>query len=500
MKRIMTAFALVGALALAACTARATPAPFPVSASWYNVTRPLTWQGLRGRAVLLDFFTPGCINCIHMVPVEDTLARHFGKRLVIIGVDSPKFTDSGTVSGLKDFITVHHVRHPVVLDTHLQIWNAWNAVAWPTFVLVDPDGKPRGRFVGEQSVADLAGPIAAALAKAPPASSLKPLPLKTMAMGGGTLDAPGGIAVSGNVVAVSDTAHNRIVLATRAGKVTAVIGNGCTGGRDGGYERAEFSRPHGLAFHDGKLYVADTKGQRIRVVDLKTRKVTTLAGSGKRAFVLRGEYPAAAAALNSPWDVQWAGGKLYISMAGDHDIWRYDPATQRLGPWAGTGREGLRDGGRRSAEFAQPSGLDAHASTLYDADPESSSIRAIDLDKGQVKTLIGSGLFKWGMRDGAADQARLQHAQGLVWSGGSLYIADTFNDALRRLDLATDRVSTVATRLAHPQAVAAPAPGTLLVAEASGNRIVAVNPSTGAVAPWPLEGLEAPAACVMKGH
>src|SRR5699024_6888144 len=148
--------------------------------------------------------------------------------------------------------------------------------------------------------------------------------------------------------------------------------------------------------------------------------------------VTSGRFPADSAAFNSPWDVQWAGGKLYISMAGDHDIWRYDPATKQVGPWAGTGREGLRDGDVRGAEFAQSSGLDAHGGTLYVAEPESSAIRAIDLGQGRVKTLIGKGLFVFGLRDGEADQALLQHAEGLAWNAGSLYIADTFNEALRR--------------------------------------------------------------------
>src|SRR5690625_4486742 len=327
-------------LALAGCGgAQAAPA-FPASAPWYNVSRSLSWDDLEGRAVLLDFFTPGCINCVHMVPVEDKLEQRFGKRLVIIGVDSPKFTDSGTVSGLKDFMAVHRVTHPVVLDTHQRIWHSWHAVAWPTLVLVGPHGKTRGRFIGEKSVAELAGPIRKALAGAPPATSLKPLPIERMKMGGGALDSPGGIAIRGERVAISDTGHNRIVLAGKTGQVTAVIGNGCAGGRNGGYARAEFSRPHGLDFHAGKLYVADTTGQKVRVVTLKSQQVTTLAGSGKRAFVTRGSFPAMNASLNSPWDVQWSGGKLYVSMAGDHDIWRYNPATNQFGPWAGTGREG----------------------------------------------------------------------------------------------------------------------------------------------------------------
>src|SRR5699024_1502807 len=141
--------------------------------------------------------------------------------------------------------------------------------------------------------------------------------------------------------------------------------------------------------------------------------------------------------LNSPWDVQWLDGDLYVAMAGDHGVWRYDPDTQDIGPWAGNGREGLRDGSLRRAEFAQPSGLDAHAGRLYVAGPEASAIRAVDPAAQTVTTLVGQGLFKFGLRDGHAKAALLQHAEDVLWHDGALYIADTFNDALRRLDLDT---------------------------------------------------------------
>lgn len=486
-------FAAVVVLAACGNSQAALPA-FPASAPWYNTTRALTWKDLQGRAVLLDFFTPGCINCVHMIPVEDALAQRFGKQLVIIGVDAPKFTDSGTVSGLKDFITVHHVHHPVVLDTHLTIWTTWHAVAWPTLVLVGPHGKPQQRFIGEQSVSDLAGPIAAALANAPPADTLKSLPFKSMGMSKGVLDSPGGIAVSGKRVAISDTGHNRVVLARPNGKVTAVIGAGCAGTGDDKYTDAKLSRPHGLAFHDGKLYVADTKSQKIRVINLKTHAVTTLAGSGKRALVNKGLFAAADATLNSPWDLAWIDNRLYVSMAGDHAIWRYDPDSGKTGPWAGSGREGLRDGHLATAEFAQPSGLDAHNGILYDADPESSSLRRIDPTKGQVKTLLGHGLFSFGFKDGPADKALLQHDQGLLWYNHSIYIADTFNDALRRLDLQTNSVTTVARDMSHPTAIAALASGKLLVTESGANRVVSVDPAIGQVSAWPLKGLQ-PGGC-----
>ncbi len=472
----------------------ATASAFPAGLTWFNVARPLDWPTLRGRAVLLDFFTPGCINCIHMLPVEQRLQQKFGGRLVIIGIDSPKFAASKTRDGLESFIQRYSLEHPIVLDPDMQVWNAWGVQAWPTLVLVGPDGQQRRQFIGEQTYAQLAGPIAAALAGAPPAERLPKLPLRPKAFRSHALATPAGIAVSPTLVAIADTGHNRIVLGSHTGQLIAVIGSGCAGGRDGAYAQAEFDRPHGLVFHDGALYVADTGGQTIRRIDLATHVVTTIVGNGQRAFANAGDGAARAVALNSPWGLAWNDGMLYVSMAGDHQIWRYDPRTDRVGPFAGTGMEGLVDGPRTTAQFAQPSALSGHANTLYDADPESSSIRAIDLPQGQVTTLVGQGLFDFGMRNGATRHALLQHAEGLAWHAGDIYIADTYNNALRKLDLATHAVSTVAALIDQPLAVATLAPDQLLVAEGGANRVDLVHLPDGTVTPWPVAGLAAPAA------
>lgn len=499
MKRfLVTAFATLviagGLLTMGLPRARAERAiAFPQGLTWFNVARPLTLGDLEGRAVLLEFFTPGCINCIHMLPVEEQLKRRFGTRLAVIGIDSPKFEASKTKQGLESFIQRYNLRHPIVLDPTMSLWNAYGVQAWPTLVLLGPDGSLKQQFIGEQNLEQLAGPIKAALADAPAASKLPKLPLRPLAFQSGTLATPGGIAVSPSLVAIADTGHNRIVLADHTGRLVAVVGNGYAGDADGDFTHAEFNRPHGLAFHDGVLYVADTDGQTIRRIDLTRHTATTIAGNGQRGFAIAGEFRARAATLNSPWDLAWAGDKLYVSMAGDHQIWRYDPVKDTIGPWAGTGEEGLVDGSRRDAQFAQPSGLSAHRDVLYDVDPESSSVRAISLPDGKVSTLVGHGLFDFGMHNGAAGHALLQHAEGIAWDDGSLYIADTFNNALRKLDLANHQVSTVAALLDRPLAVAALSPDVLLVAEGDGNRIDAVHLPDGKITPWKIAGLKAPA-------
>jgi thiol-disulfide isomerase/thioredoxin len=497
MKRILIALAaamvVAGGLLTGMPRAHAQPAiAFPHGLAWFNVSRPLTWDDLKGRAVLLDFFTPGCINCIHMLPAEKQLEEHFGTRLVVVGIDSPKFSASKTKQGLESFIQRYGLRHPIVLYPDMSLWQAYGVQAWPTLILVGPDGSVRQTFIGEQSFEQLAAPVAAVLKDAPPASELPKLPLRPQAFRTGGLATPGGLAVSGNLVAIADTGHNRIVLADPSGKLQAVIGTGCAGNTDGDYAHAQFNRPHGLAFHDGALYVADTDNQTIRRIDLAKHTVATIAGNGQRGFAIRGSSPARAAVLNSPWDLAWSGGMLYVSMAGDHQVWRYDPAHGTMGPWAGTGEEGLADGARGEARFAQPSGLDAHGGTLYGADPESSSVRAIALPDGKVSTLLGRGLFDFGMRDGSATRALLQHAEDVAWSGNSLYIADTFNNALRKLDLATHEVTTVAALLDRPLALAALSPDALLVAEGDGNRIDSIHLPDGKATPWRIDGLVPP--------
>ena len=465
---------------------------FPQGLRWFNVSRPLDWNDLRGRAVLLDFFTPGCINCVHMLPAEKQLEEYFGEWLVVIGIDSPKFSASKTKRGLESFIQRYDLHHPIVLDPDMGLWNAYGVQAWPTLVLVGPDGSIRNTLIGEQSYEQLAAAVEAALKDAPAASSLSKLPLRPQQFQSRGLATPSGIAVSPTLVAIADTGHNRIVLADHSGKLQAVIGSGCAGDADGNSAHATFNRPHGLAFHDGALYVADTDNQTIRRVDLATHAVTTIAGSGQRGFAVRGSFPARAAVLNSPWDLAWHGDKLYVSMAGDHQIWRFDPATRIIGSWAGTGQEGLVDGARHEAQFAQPSGLSVHGDILYDVDPESSSVRAITLPDGKVSTLVGHGLFDFGMRNGASGEAQLQHPEGVAWNAGSLYIADTFNNALRKLDLAGRNVTTVAALLDQPLAIEALSTDTLLVAEDDGNRIVAVTLPDGKITPWKIEGLTPP--------
>ena len=147
--------------------------------------------------------------------------------------------------------------------------------------------------------------------------------------------------------------------------------------------------------------------------------------------------------LSTPWDLAWFIDRVVIAMAGIHQLWALhlatDPADNTVAVLGGTSAEGIRDGAADEAWFAQPSGLAASAdgSRLWVADSETSALRSLDRHRRRLRRdhPRRAGLFDFGHRDGAADQALLQHPLGVtVLPDGSVAISDTYNGAIRRFD------------------------------------------------------------------
>ena len=427
-------------------TGRLAPS-LPTHFTWLNTKRPLTENDLRGRFVLLDFWTYCCINCIHVLPELKRLEAEFPE-LLVIGVHSAKFYNEQEVENVRAAIVRYDIEHPVILDEGYQVWRLYEAQAWPTFVLIDPRGRLLWRSSGE-GIYEALWPRLIEWREAYQAEiRLLPLPLalERHRLAEGLLFFPGKIAVdeAGERLFMSDSNHNRIVVLRPDGEVLDVIGSGDEGWRDGGYTEAAFFRPQGLAYapEEEALYVADTENHLLRRIDLQRKAVSTIAGTGQQARRLYREGLALDTPLNSPWDVVWQPGRLWIAMAGFHQIWEMDLLAGRVRVGAGSGWENLRDGHRLVAALAQPSGLtkDPHG-RLYFADSENSAIRYMEGDT--VKTLVGTGLFDFGDADGPFQEALLQHPIGLCWHEGALYVADTYNHKIRRLDLSARRVETV---------------------------------------------------------
>lgn len=419
------------------------PAPeFPTNLDWLNTDRALSLADLRGKVVLLDFWTYGCINCIHIIPDLKRLEEKYADELVVIGVHSAKFENEGETENIRNVILRYELEHPVVNDKDFQVWNTYGARAWPTLVLIDPDGNVLGFHSGEGIYNLFDEVIAGMVTEFDERGRIDRTPLDLRLEREEQLDSP--LLFPGKVLAdepnnrifIADSNHNRLVISDLQGNVLEVIGNGRADLADGDYESASFFRPQGLALaDDNTLYVADTENNIIRRVDLADRQVTTVAGIGEQVYTRIPGGPALSTPLNSPWDVLYHEGILYIAMAGQHQIWSLDIAEETLYGFAGSGREELADGRLLSAGLNQPSGLATDGNVLYIADSEASAIRAADLDpEGSLETIVGTGLFDFGDVDGQGDEVRLQHPLGVVYDEGILYIADTYNSKIKKID------------------------------------------------------------------
>ncbi|GAA3794468.1 redoxin domain-containing protein [Streptomyces coacervatus] len=424
---------------------------------WLNTgDQQYTLADLRGRIVVLDFWTFCCVNCLHVLDELRELERKHSDTVVVIGVHSPKFVHEAEHTAVVDAVERYGVEHPVLDDPELATWKQYAVRAWPTLVVIDPEGYVVAQHAGEGHVHAIERLVTELEAEHEAKGTLRrgdgpyvaPEPEPT------TLRFPGKALLlpSGHFLVSDTTRHQLVELAADGESVVRRIGSGARGLEDGSADTAGFSEPQGLALLDeGSVVVADTVNHALRRLDLATGEVTTLAGTGRQWW--QGSPtagPAREIDLSSPWDVALFGGKVWIAMAGVHQLWAYDPADKTVAVTAGTTNEGLVDGPGAEAWFAQPSGLAATADRLWLADSETSALRWVDLD-GVVRTAVGTGLFDFGHRDGAAEQALFQHPLGVTaLPDGSVAVSDTYNHALRRYDPATGEITTLATDLREP--------------------------------------------------
>ncbi len=372
----------------------------------------------------------------------------FPNELVVIGVHSAKFPHERNDGALRKAIARYRVTHPVFNDKDFGIWQLYGVRAWPTLVLIDPTGRIVWVHEGEISAEQVATLLRKLIAEAEARGILDrtPVQFRREAPPQTLLRFPGKVLAdpAHQRLFIADTGNHRIVVTDWNGRIQQIIGSGEEGWRDGDFAVAQFRDPHGLALRGNLLFVTDTGNHRIRQVDLVEGKVTTIAGTGKLGRWGAKGGRAREVDLRSPWDVAVDGDTLYIAMAGSHQLWKMDLRKGIVAPFVGTGYEGLRDGPADQAWLAQPSGLSITGATLFFADSESSAVRAVDLRTGLVRTLVGKGLFDFGDRDGPSTAARLQHPLAVGYHDGFVYVADTYNHKVKRINLQTGWCQTFA--------------------------------------------------------
>lgn len=448
---------------------------------WLNTGgKALTLADLRGKILVLDFWTFCCINCLHVLDELRPLEEKYGDALVVIGVHSPKFEHERDPKALAAAVERYGVHHPVIDDGDMHLWQQYAAKAWPTLAVVDPTGYLVASMAGEGHAEGLSRLIDELVVKHEADGTLHrgdgpfvppPAPDTLLRFPGKAIELPGG-----NLL-VSDSARHSIVELSPDAETLVR--------RFGGDRNEPFSEPQGLvllpppvaevAGYD--VVIADTVNHQLRGLNLTTGEISLVAGSGRpwRSSVDDHAHDALAADLSSPWDLAWFDDKVIIAMAGIHQLWWFDPIQRTVGVYAGTTVEALRDGPLPDVWMAQPSGLSVGGSRLWIADSETSALRYVE--DGVLHTAVGQGLFDFGHVDGPADSALFQHPLGVAaLADGSVLVADTYNGAVRRFDPVAGEVSTVDSGLAEPSDVLVTAGGEVLVVESAAHRLTRLAP------------------------
>ncbi|KAL6263841.1 hypothetical protein P5V15_003923 [Pogonomyrmex californicus] len=450
---------------------------FPKGLEWFNVSEGLSLaHHLKGKIVLLDFFTYCCINCMHVLAeleeVEKKVSMEDG--LVVIGIHSAKFTNERNSKNILSAVQRYNIMHPVVNDVTLRMWDDMGITCWPTLVMLGPRGQPLAVFVGEDHKDEILLYTKVALAHFRSLNQISShsLPLKPahhlLPSSKDGLLFPGKLTVlqseQGTKLVISDSGNNRIVIMNEHGKMENVIGGCSQGFKDGNFKNAKFNSPQGVCVLNNIIYVADNNNHAIRKIDLTEKTVSTVAGTGSQGNDRSGGKHSTDQALSSPWDVAIYHHEykdivvpvLLIAIAGTHQIWalfledtvwwkekKYTAGT--CAAIVGSGREENRNNNYpHAAGLAQPSGIAVvqERKAAFFADSESSAIRQLHLDSGQVSAVCGghmnpSNLHAFGDVDGKGHSAKLQHPLGITWNHSDklLYVADTYNHKIKSVNI-----------------------------------------------------------------
>ncbi|OUV36720.1 MAG: hypothetical protein CBC62_08555 [Opitutia bacterium TMED102] len=429
---------------------------FPEGKDWFNSPPLLFSKQLAGKIVVLDFWTYCCINCIHILPdLVELEERYAGYPVAFVGVHSAKFENEKVSANIRDAVLRYEIAHPVVNDDEMRMWREVGVRSWPSLAVVGPKGNLMLLVSGEGNKEVLDACITAALEFYPKELFRHdPVPMspeKDKVTIDSPLRYPGKLALdtSAERLYISDSNNHRIVVTDLDGKFIEAIGTGRIGLVDGPYDKAKFFRLQGLALHGDNLYVADAENHALRMIDTKAKTVTTLVGNGTQGRDYNGGRGGREQVISTPWDVYVEGGKVFIAMAGTHQIWVYDLEKKIAHNFSGNGSEqNLNHPDPFQAAWAQPSGLTVGAGELFIADSESSTVRAISLTTGATRTIAGGedarprNLFAFGDIDGVGEHSKMQHVLGVQWwaKEKKVIVADTYNHRLKLLDPKTGEV------------------------------------------------------------
>lgn len=407
---------------------------WPDGLDWVNTDDAPPAESLRGRLVLLWFWTGDSVNCRNVVGDLRRIEQAFHDGVVVIGVHCPKYPHQCEPARVLQVVNRFGLRHPVASDPGFALWRECGIAAWPSIALFDTDGRLDSVHAGEGRAAEVEARIAALLdaALAHDARVYESAPEVVRAEPKCVLSFPGKLVVDDARLHIADSGNRRIVECDHDGRILRVFGSGNRGHVDGSAALACFDEPQGLARIGTALFVADVGNHCVRRIDLISGSIDTVVGTGRAGRARPSAAPARSVPVNAPMDLAVAGDELVIAVSGQHQLWRFDPVRGVVSVLSGSGNLGIADGAAGEAAFAQPSGLAVLGGDVIVADAATSAVRVVASSTGRATTLVGQGLYEFGDATGLREDTRLCHPLGIaVDSRGLVYVADSGNDALK---------------------------------------------------------------------
>ncbi len=465
---------------------------FPESLQWVNTDFSPALEDLRGKVVVMYFWTPSNLNSLRLLPDIRALETKHDSGIAVIGVVCPKFSRETTIGPILKAVNRNFIRHPVALDPDYYLWQQYGVRAWPSAAVIDAKGQLRRVVEGDDAGVAIDNAVTALLDEAAsmeireygrPVTARKPEP-------GSTLQFPSAILPARGHIYISDSGNNRVLEVGETGRIIRTFGSGNPGFWDGALQNSGFNSPKGLSVNDNYLYVADTGNHAIRRISLFSGDVETVMGTGKadKTLVMAGT-DLRSISCNSPIGLASKGPNLYITMAGNNQIWRLDLKNMQVSWHSGSGQLGLTNGERAKAAFASPMGLTILNNSLLVADADSSAIREVNLNNGDVTTKCGRGTFTFGCEDGGRSNALMQFPCDVALSLNreQLWVADTYNSQLRLVDLESGRVSSPAIDFEFTEPTYLTVHDhALWVADTNAHRIVRVHMADRSVKPFDI--------------
>lgn len=416
--------------------------PFPDSLQWLNTPSPLTLQQFKGKFLLLSFWTSSSSLSTGQQKQLESLQKD-NPGLEVVVVHSGKYDSERITDNIRNAVIENNITFPVVNDSAFTLWGAYGIEAWPSNILINPDGAIVARSQGAELSNSIQSEISKHKGKLKTYGAHSGSELQRFRQG---LMLYPSFIESDHIFSlfITESRGHRILQADFSGTVEQAIGTGKQGYRDGNLHNAQFSFPKETAYDakDSILYIADSGNDAIRAYHLKTGEVTTVLGNGSRQMSNPKSIQGTEQGLNQPTGLELVGNDLYIAMTGWNQIWKLDTKTSLAEPVAGSGKFGFEDGKNLKCTLAEPFALTSDPEgIIYFTEMQSSAVRM--LKNRSVSTLVGTGVFEFGDVDGRSNKAKLQGPSGIVYHNDNLYVADEYNNKIKKVDPYSGKTETL---------------------------------------------------------